>query len=230
MITGIATFTIDRSTMIIATPRLSIASPSHRFRVSAVMDELLGWLRVSGRLRSVRIAVSVGFVAQRIPYASNVDSEGMERKARLRSRPVTRDALDVGGLLLRIYGAASRTDQVDAEMSPHAVRAAIHLTTHGEATVGSLADGLGISQGWASRIAEEMERAGHLVRARDPMDRRVVRLRLSPSAVRAMERTSNWRGVAVERALEPCTPAERLAIREFLDRVATEMEQARSAR
>jgi len=154
----------------------------------------------------------------------------MERKAAVRSRPVSPDALDVGERLLRIYGAASRIDHADAGMSPHAVRAAIHLTTHGEATVGSLADGLGISQGWASRVAEEMERAGHLVRARDPDDRRVVRLRLSPSAVRAMERTNNWRGVAVERALEPCTPAERQAIRAFLDRVATEMEGARSAR
>jgi 5'-methylthioadenosine phosphorylase len=154
----------------------------------------------------------------------------MGRKVGARSRTVSRDALEIGERLLRVYGAGSRIEQTDEGMSPHAVRAAIHLTTHGEATVSSMADGLGISQGWASRVAEEMERAGHLVRARDPADRRVVRLRLSPSAVRAMERANNWRGVAVERALEPCGPAERQVIRAFLDRVAHEMEHGRSGR
>lgn len=136
------------------------------------------------------------------------------------------EAMEIGALLLRIFGAASRTDEGAAEMSPHAVRAAIHLMSHGNATIGSLADGLGISQGWASRVAEEMERAGHVQRERDSQDRRVVRLSLSPTAIRAMERGTNWRADAVERALEPMPERERGTVRRFLERVAQEMERA----
>jgi DNA-binding MarR family transcriptional regulator len=141
-------------------------------------------------------------------------------------KTVPQQALEMGGLLLRIFGAASRADEGETEMSPHAVRAAIHLMTRGEATIGSLAEGLGISQGWASRVAEEMERAGHLVRERDPHDRRVVRLRLSASATEAMERGANWRADAVARALRPLSANDRDLVRRFLERAADEMERA----
>ena len=110
-------------------------------------------------------------------------------------------------------------------MSPHAVRAAIHLTMAETETVGELAHGLGVSVGWASRIANEMERGGHLVREREADDRRVVRLTLSPEARRLIRAYYAWRGQAVERALAELDSGERDAVRRFLRRVAEELER-----
>jgi DNA-binding MarR family transcriptional regulator len=110
-------------------------------------------------------------------------------------------------------------------MSPHAVRAAIHLAMAESETVGELARGLGVSIGWASRIANEMEGSGHLVRARATEDRRVVRLSLSPQAVRLIGAFYAWRGQAVERALADLGPEQRDAVRSFLRRVAEELER-----
>jgi len=76
-------------------------------------------------------------------------------------------------------------------LSSHAVRAAIHVYQHGERTVGQLASGLGISYGWASRVVEEMEKAGYLTRERDDDDRRVVRVRLNPAKMGEIERPTS---------------------------------------
>jgi len=114
-------------------------------------------------------------------------------------------------------------------MSPHAVRAAIHLAMVESETVGELARGLGVSMGWASRIANEMEASGHVVRERAAADRRVVRLRLSPDAERLIGAFYAWRGVAVEHALAGMTPSEREAVRTFLRRVAEELERGPDA-
>jgi DNA-binding MarR family transcriptional regulator len=100
----------------------------------------------------------------------------------------------------------------------HVIRAAIYVYTHGPQTIGQLATGLGVSQGWASRIVDEMERAGYLERQRDPADRRVVRVSLAPAAVERVERVYRWRGDAVESALEGMSPEERAAVEGFLRR------------
>jgi DNA-binding MarR family transcriptional regulator len=101
-------------------------------------------------------------------------------------------------------------------LASHVIRAAIFVYTHGPQTMGQLAAGLGISQGWASRVLDEMERAGYLERQRDPDDRRVVRVSLVPAAVERVERAYRWRGDAVESALEGMSPEERGAVRTFL--------------
>lgn len=126
-----------------------------------------------------------------------------------------------GGIARLHEGGAPR--EQDSRLSPHAIRAAIHLYQHGECTIGELAAGLGISLGWASRVAEELEKSGHFVRERDAGDRRVVRLRLAPSAIAEVERAYRWRGDAVERALETLTPSERAALRTFLRRLIDEL-------
>ena len=100
----------------------------------------------------------------------------------------------------------------------HVIRAAIYVYTHGPQTIGQLATGLDVSQGWASRIVDEMERAGYLERQRDPADRRVVRVSLAPAAVERVERVYRWRGDAVEAALQGMSPEERAAIEGFLRR------------
>lgn len=107
--------------------------------------------------------------------------------------------------------------------SDHAIRAAIYLYQHGERTVGQLAAGLGISRGWASRVAEELVERGHVVRQGDPGDRRVVRLRLTDAPLAEIEHAYRWRGDVVAAALAAHDPAERDAIRRFLRRVAADL-------
>jgi DNA-binding MarR family transcriptional regulator len=103
-------------------------------------------------------------------------------------------------------------------IASHSIRAAIHVYEHGPETIGQLASGIGISQGWASRVVDEMERAGYLERQRDPQDRRVVRVSLAPAAVERVERAYRWRGDAVEAALQGTSPEERTAVEAFLRR------------
>ena len=101
-------------------------------------------------------------------------------------------------------------------MSPHAVRAAIHLYQHGQRTIGELAAGLGISMGWASRVVSELEAAGMVSREQDPHDRRIVRTSIAESAKPMIEQAYRWRGEAIERALAGLDKRERAAVRQFL--------------
>jgi DNA-binding MarR family transcriptional regulator len=112
--------------------------------------------------------------------------------------------------------AGSTPDEPAVAISSHAVRAAIHVYRHGERTVGQVAGGLGISYGWASRVVDELEKAHYLVRSRDEKDRRIVRVRLDPRAVEAVERAYAWGGPAVVGALESLSPEGREAVRLFL--------------
>src|ERR1035437_2711445 len=115
--------------------------------------------------------------------------------------------------------AARLHDTTSVDVSAHAVRASIHVHQHGERTVGQLASGMGISYGWASRIVDELEAAGYLLRERDSDDRRVVRVRLNPEKRAEVERAYRWKGRIVEQALEAVGEPEREAVRTFLRRV-----------
>jgi len=132
----------------------------------------------------------------------------------LHAARASRRAADVTG------GAQGATGLREAPPSDHAIRAAIHLYQHGERTVGQLATGLGISRGWASRVAEELVERGHAEREDDPDDRRVVRLRLTDRSLAEIERAYRWRGDVVAAALAEHGPTEREAIRQFLRQVA----------
>ncbi|MGC8634719.1 MAG: MarR family winged helix-turn-helix transcriptional regulator [Candidatus Limnocylindrales bacterium] len=105
-------------------------------------------------------------------------------------------------------------------LSPHAVRAAVAIYQHGQCSVGELASTLGVSMGWASRIAEELESRGYAVRERSAEDHRVVRLRLSARALEEVDRAYRWRGDAVALALDGLDANERAAVRAFLRRLA----------
>lgn len=111
-------------------------------------------------------------------------------------------------------------------VSSHGIRAAIHLHGNGPQTVGQLAAGLGVSQGWASRVVDELESAGYVSRERDPDDRRVVRVRILPAAAERVEKAYRWRGDAVEAALEGMSQQEREAVTRFLRRFVDEVRAA----
>jgi len=137
-------------------------------------------------------------------------------------------------------GVGGRPDASDAvasgipahagQISSHVIRAAIHIYGNGPQTIGQLATGLGVSQGWASRLVDEMERAGYVARERDPGDRRVVRVSLVPAAVERVEKAYRWRGDAVEAALEGMSPRERAAVAGFLRRFVDEVKASAGQR
>jgi DNA-binding MarR family transcriptional regulator len=127
---------------------------------------------------------------------------------------------DAGSAATAMHGVRSdEAGRAAPPLSPHAVRAAIHVYQHRERTVSQLAAGLGISQGWASRVVEELEERGYLVKERDAVDRRVVWVRLSPDAIEDVERAFRWRDDAVSKALDGLDSDERVAVRTFLRRL-----------
>jgi DNA-binding MarR family transcriptional regulator len=154
-------------------------------------------------------------------------------RRRTTSQAVSRDeAFETSRLVVDLLHAAHASRRVAdthvgdpagpraAPASEHAMRAAIYHYQHGERTVGQLASGLGISRGWASRVAEELVERGHAAREGDPGDRRVVHLRLTDASLAEIERAYRWRGDVVAAALAEHGPAERAAIRRFLRQVA----------
>lgn len=112
-------------------------------------------------------------------------------------------------------------------VSAHAIRAAMHIGRHGTRTIGELAEGLGISLGWASRVVSELEASAMVVRTPDRADRRIVHVSLTPKAGAIVERAYLWRAEAIERALAPLDPAGRAAVRLFLRHAVDELPRAR---
>jgi len=155
------------------------------------------------------------------------------------------DAIDVGRLLVELIHVVYATRDVDAagrppthgdepgsrpSVSPHSIRAAMHLGRSGTRTIGELAEGLGISIGWASRVVSELEASGMVVRTPDRTDRRIVRVSLSAKATDIVERAYLWRAEAIDRALAPLDPAGRAAVRTFLRQAVDELPRARLER
>jgi DNA-binding MarR family transcriptional regulator len=131
----------------------------------------------------------------------------------------------------RQFGRAEVTTHSQVRtMSSHAVRAAIHVHQHGERTIGELAAGLGISYGWASRVVDELEAANYVIRERDPYDHRIVRIRLDPAAIEAVEHAYRWREHDVREALEPLSDDARDAVRVFLRSVTDRLRSGRDER
>jgi DNA-binding MarR family transcriptional regulator len=126
----------------------------------------------------------------------------------------------------RTPGARAASRSPMPNLSPHAVRAAIHIHQQGEQSIGQLAAGLGISYGWASRVVDELEASKYVVRERDPRDHRVVRIRLDPAAVRAVERAYRWREQDVFEALRPLSEEDREAVRKFLRGITDRLRQS----
>jgi DNA-binding MarR family transcriptional regulator len=174
----------------------------------------------------------------------------MVRSSRPAQDRMSSDTLETSRLVLEFLHAAYATRHGDGEpsdgggplesrrgrgptgvlVSPHAIRAAIHVYTHGERTVGQLASGLGISYGWASRVVEELGAARYVTRERDADDRRVVRVKLNPDVRDEVERAYQWRFNDVDEALDPLGEAEREAVRVFLRRMTDLLRVGQSER
>jgi DNA-binding MarR family transcriptional regulator len=108
-------------------------------------------------------------------------------------------------------------------LSQQAVRAAINLYLGGELSMGEVAASASKSNAWASRVIDELIEAGVVERIPDTDDRRVIRVRLVPEAVQAVEQAYNWRGDAITRALSGLDADDRRAVRVFLARAIAEL-------
>jgi DNA-binding MarR family transcriptional regulator len=120
-------------------------------------------------------------------------------------------------------GSVHGADADRPRLSPQAVRAAVSIYEHDRLTIGGLATAIGVSVGWASRIVEELEERSYVVRDRDPVDRRVVWVHLSPEAIADVEGAYRWRDDAVARALEGMDPEGRRSVRAFLGSLVAEL-------
>ena len=163
---------------------------------------------------------------------------------RVSTRDLSDEALETSKLVLELIHITSASRRADCPPtrsatghgadgpgpSPHAIRAAIHLHQHESRTVGELADGLGVSVGWASRIVHELEVSELATRAVDPADRRVVHVRLTPGAIRLVEDIYRLRAGAIERALLILDEGGRAAVRAFLRHAIDELSRAGRAR
>ncbi len=90
------------------------------------------------------------------------------------------------------HGRAGGAD--DTPVSTAQVRTLVHLAQYGPQTMGELAEGMRISTASATGLIKPLFAAGLVVRSRDPKDRRVVRVGLSPTAQDLADRVlAGWR-------------------------------------
>src|SRR5439155_6243857 len=99
----------------------------------------------------------------------------------------------IASLLVRFFGAVNTLNcampKAAPSLSPHQVRVVMTLVKQPGRTISELAEAVGISLGWASRVVEVLEATGHVQRERDPDDRRVVRVSLTPAVQAIAEST-----------------------------------------
>jgi DNA-binding MarR family transcriptional regulator len=108
--------------------------------------------------------------------------------------------------------------------SSQQIRALLYLVQHDGTTIKSLAQALGVSEARASRLAEELAEAGHVLHERDLVDRRQVRLCVAPaSAVKARAMYAERMG-ALRSALAGASEAELAVFEYYLRRVVEEFE------
>lgn len=92
-------------------------------------------------------------------------------------------------------------------------------------TAGELGDALALSSPATSALIARLERGGQVVRERDPLDRRRVRLTASPSSCSEAADSFRAMGGAVRSALDGCSDGEVAIIASFLERLVRHMRE-----
>jgi DNA-binding MarR family transcriptional regulator len=115
-------------------------------------------------------------------------------------------------------------------VAPKLIPALAYLAEQGgqSITVGQLAEGIGVSFGWGSRVADELVSFGIVERIRHDHDRRIVRLQLTPRATVICRRLWSNREGAIVAALGGIAPDDRPVIARFLRRFITELKSQTS--
>ncbi len=154
--------------------------------------------------------------------------------AELERHPVGHDeSRHMFGLLLNLVLADIAVARVDHPpgqgplLPPTLMRALVYMLQQVPRTlaVGDLADGINISFGWASRIADDLAGMGLIERDRDEGDRRVVHLRLTAKAKSIGKRILRKREAPITAALTALDPAQRGVVTDFFLQLIKEFDQ-----
>ncbi|MBX6350477.1 MAG: MarR family transcriptional regulator [Clostridia bacterium] len=90
------------------------------------------------------------------------------------------------------------------------------LVFHDQLTMGELCQRLYLASSTVTDLVQRMERAGLVQRERDPVDRRLVRLRVLDEGRRVIEAVIRERRAYLEEVLENLAPEERESVRRGL--------------
>ncbi len=136
--------------------------------------------------------------------------------------------LTVAALLSRLNRATEALNRVaarrDLGLPVQQAQAAMFLSRKSDCTVGELAEALDISPAWASRLAEELVSAGHVIRERDREDRRIARLQIVPLMRERSEEILRNHASALARALEKVSHSDIRATLNVLSCISQEYE------
>jgi len=138
------------------------------------------------------------------------------------------DSWVVPELLIRYLRAVNELNRRDIKteqpLSPQQVRTLLYLVHHDGATIKELAETLCLSEARASRVAEELVEAGAVVRERDELDRRQVRLHVAPATAEKARRMYGERSAVIQAALEGAAEEELRIFTHYLRRLVEETE------
>lgn len=113
-----------------------------------------------------------------------------------------------------------RDPQSGDELSAHQASILDHLDEIDPMSMTDLAGHMGVTLATMSLAVDRLERKGYVRRARDPRDRRRVRLRITEAGVRLREATSVLDPVRVEQVLGRLSSADREAALNGLELLA----------
>lgn len=116
-------------------------------------------------------------------------------------------ALQAADVMMRV--AARSVLEVEDIVSSPQLRVLVMIATRGPQTLGDVAVELGVHASNATRTCEKLVRAGLIVRAEDPADRRFVRVTLTDAGAGLVQRVISHRRSALAEVLAGMDPDER---------------------
>jgi DNA-binding MarR family transcriptional regulator len=122
------------------------------------------------------------------------------------------DSWIVPELLIRFIRATYELNRCEPKhgggLSAQQIRALLYLVHHGGTTIKELAQALCLSEARASRLADELVDAGHILHQRDVNDRRQVHLHVAPAASEKAQQIYRERSGALKAALSDASEQE----------------------
>ncbi|GAC1474457.1 MAG: hypothetical protein PVSMB7_29510 [Chloroflexota bacterium] len=141
---------------------------------------------------------------------------------------VEHDNFRVPELLIRFVRAThemNRCEPAHGEgLSAQQIRALLYLIQHQGSTVKELSSALSVSEARASRLADAMVESGHVVHERDTIDRRLVRLHVTPLSADRARHIYRERTGALHAALADASERDIAVFTRLLARVVNEWE------
>lgn len=131
-------------------------------------------------------------------------------------------------LMRRAVKTISLSD-VTSALTPTQLVVLVHLDEREKSRIGGLAQALGAAQNTVSEVVTRMQRAGMVVKERDPDDNRAVVVRLAPKGRAALEEQRATMRGQHRALLEALTDEERRRFIESFEVIVSMAERARLA-